>query len=260
MVAGSFVETTKTKPTLLVSAVAFDRGEGPQAIALTERLLGQILKEAEPDWDVVMSWAEEDGVDGALQKLDDADAVIIMGGPDIDPVFYGGPTDYPGKENHFPKSDEAQIGLIRSAIKQEKPLLGICRGLQLLNVAQGGTLIQDLGDVPGHDPKDLLSDFKFCQHMVTVDSDSQLAGVLSVCSAGAPSGHDGGLRLLVHSAHHQAVDQLGEDLVVVARADDGTIEALEHVSAPVAAVQWHPEDPDAQPDNLRCLLRRLRSN
>lgn len=203
-------------------------------------------------WDVDFSWGEADGKSGALGKLDHADALVIMGGPDVDPRFYDGDVDYRNSQTHYPRTDEAQIALIQAAVDRHLPTLGICRGMQLVNVAHGGTLIQDMTEFAGHASANLLSDFVFDRHTVNVADDSRLADAL------APDREPGtGLRTMVHSAHHQAVDSLGKDLVITARADDGTIEAVEHTFAPVVGVQWHPEDPDADPTGLNRMMARM---
>ncbi len=240
------------RPTLLVSGVALVRSDDLREQALTKRLVNGIMTAAAGLWDVDFSWGESDGTSGALGKLDNADALVLMGGPDVDPQFYGGDADYKNAQTHFPRTDEAQIALIQAAVDRHMPTLGICRGMQLLNVAHGGTLIQDMSELTGHASFDLLTDFVFDRHTVNVADNSRLADAL------APNREPGtGLRTLVHSAHHQAVKEVGEGLVVTARADDGTIEALEHVSAPVAGVQWHPEDPDADPTGLTRIMSRM---
>ncbi|MFL5816037.1 MAG: gamma-glutamyl-gamma-aminobutyrate hydrolase family protein [Conexibacter sp.] len=162
--------------------------------------------------------------------LDAVDGLLLSGGPDIDPATYGqrphprlGPTE--------PSLDAFELALAQAADRRGTPTLAICRGAQLLNVARGGTLIQHLPDVVGtavehrqREPADALT------HAVEVDPDSRLANVL-----GWREGR-------VNSFHHQAVDALGRDLRVTARAPDGTIEAFEAPERPfLLAVQWHAE-------------------
>jgi putative glutamine amidotransferase len=162
--------------------------------------------------------------------LDQVDGLLLSGGPDIDPASYGepphrclGPTE--------PRLDAFELALAQAADRRGTPILAICRGAQLLNVARGGTLIQHLPDVVGgeiehrqREAADALT------HEVEIDADSRLAEVL-----GWTEGR-------VNSFHHQAVDQLGRGLRVTAHAPDGTIEGFEAPEHPfVVAVQWHAE-------------------
>lgn len=228
------------------------RSDNPREELLTKRLLSGIKGAAGDCWNVEVSWGETDRRAGAMSRFSNADALVIMGGPDVSPEFYGGDKEYQNATTHYPWTDEAQLALINSAIDRHIPTLGICRGMQLLNVAQGGTLIQDMSQLGGHASHDLLTDFVFDRHTVNIAGGSRLAGVLAPNST-----PEGGLRTLVHSAHHQAVDQLGDSLVITARADDGTVEAVEHESAPAIGVQWHPEDPDADPRGLAAIFARM---
>lgn len=175
-----------------------------------------------------------------MQRVDAADAVIVMGGEDVDPRFYEGRSDDPHLGQTFPDADRAQIAAVRRAVATRVPLVGICRGMQLVNVALGGDLVQHL-HVGGHvsaagEPDTMV------EHRVEVDANSALAGVL------------GATVLDVRSSHHQAVDRPGEGLRIVARAGDGTAEALEHEEAPVWCVQWHPEDSTSSGTVLTDLL------
>lgn len=228
------------------------RSEDPREELLTKRLLSSVKTAAGDSWNFDVSWGETDHRSGAMKRLANADALVIMGGPDVTPTFYGGETKYKNATTHFPWTDEAQLALIHTAIDRHIPTLGICRGMQLLNVAQGGTLIQDMSQLGGHASHNLMTDYVFDRHSVSIAGDSRLAGVLAPNTNSA-----GGLRTVVHSAHHQAVDRLGDSLVVTATADDGTVEAVEHMSAPVMGLQWHPEAPDADPRALSAILARM---
>lgn len=174
-----------------------------------------------------------------------ADAILLMGGDDVDPYWYGGNPVYPHEGAHWPRADAAQMALVRTAVQEDIPLLGICRGMQVINVALGGTLVQDMAQ-PGHRNDTLMQDHHFARHGIDIDADSELAGILGDLAD-----------LDVHSAHHQCVDRVGEGLEVVAHAPDGVIEAVEHRDAPVIGVQWHPEDPEADPRALDALLTHL---
>ena len=100
--------TKDSCPKLLISGVTEFRSPDPRAIALTRRLVGGIMSAA-PGWDTEVSWAVNDGTNGTLEKFARADAVVVMGGPDVSPEYYGGSAHYPNEEPHFPVADEAQL-------------------------------------------------------------------------------------------------------------------------------------------------------
>lgn len=164
-----------------------------------------------------------DGGEGAAAAaVTRLDALVIAGGPDVEPARYGA-SPQPRTGAAHRDRDAWELALIEAAMDARIPLLGVCRGMQLLNVARGGTLIQHVeghGGPPG----------VFASHQVTPVAGSALAGLL-----------DGPVD--VPTYHHQAVDELGADLVVSAYAQDGTVEALELPTAEsfTLAVQWHPE-------------------
>jgi putative glutamine amidotransferase len=168
--------------------------------------------------------------DGVVSRLD---AVVVSGGPDVDPARYGAEphprTDPPGRER-----DAWELAVIEAALRRSTPFLGICRGMQLMNVALGGTLRQHLPEVVGHDGHTGGASLEgdpvvFCEHVVRTVPGTRLAALLPGASS-------------VPTFHHQAVEKTGAGLVVCAHAEDGTVEALEHESAPFAiGVQWHPE-------------------
>jgi putative glutamine amidotransferase len=162
--------------------------------------------------------------------LDRVDGICLSGGPDLHPDAYGaaahpelGPTE--------PRLDAFELALARAADERDMPILAICRGAQVLNVARGGTLHQHLPDVVGdavtHRQAGAAGE---PTHGVSVAPESRLAAIL---------GHR---HVRVNSFHHQAVDVLGERLAITARAEDGTIEAFEAVDRGfVVGVQWHVE-------------------
>jgi putative glutamine amidotransferase len=161
------------------------------------------------------------------------DGVIITGGGDIDPARYGA-------ERHE-KTDPANLlrdawedAILSAAIEQEVPFLGICRGLQVLNVNRGGTLVQHLPDVVGDDRYN-RGGGEFTVTHAEIEG-GKLAGLLE------------GDRLDVKSYHHQAVERLGDGLTVTAHSPDGTVYGVELPGVPFGvAVQWHPEE-DATED------------
>jgi putative glutamine amidotransferase len=188
--------------------------------------------------------AEQLGTEALLAATVDADAVVVMGGEDVAPELYGGAAAYEGAGQFFRAADEAQVALVRYAVAERVPAVGICRGMQVVNVALGGDLVQHLHD-GGHVRPGVPAE-SMVDHPVTVSAGSGLARALGATS------------LTVRSSHHQAVGRLGSGLEVVATAPDGTVEAVEHVDAPLWAVQWHPEDAGAVGDVLADLLSAAR--
>jgi gamma-glutamyl-gamma-aminobutyrate hydrolase PuuD len=189
------------------------------------------------------------GVESALDRLD---GLIIIGGPDVEPGRYG---QQPGPFTTVvrPERDAAEAALLRAALEAGTPLLGICRGMQLLNVVLGGTLIQHLPDVVGHDGHSPMPG-AMGEHAVRVAPASKLASALG--------GHEVPVgALCVPTHHHQGIDKLGDGLVASAWADDGLIEAIELDDADgeaggrrfVIAVQWHPEA-GTDPSLFRALI------
>jgi putative glutamine amidotransferase len=160
------------------------------------------------------------------------DGVVIAGGDDVDPALYGREVRPDGNVKVDPGRDAIDFPVFEEAWRDGVPVLGICRGLQVVNVARGGTLIQDLpsetsSDITHRHPKKPNRR----DHPVLVRPGTRLAGI-----AGSPE-------IDVNSRHHQAVDRPAEDFVVTATAPDGVIEALEARDGRwLVAVQWHPEN------------------
>jgi putative glutamine amidotransferase len=155
------------------------------------------------------------------------DALLLAGGTDVDPAMYGA-ARHPATEPARPQRDVWEAALIRAALDADVPVLGICRGMQILNVALGGTLIQHLPDVVGssmHCP----TIGQHARHTVTIGDDTQLAGLLGAGDVD------------ISTYHHQAVDRLGAGLSQAAWASDGVVEAVEIPGKWVFGVQWHPE-------------------
>jgi putative glutamine amidotransferase len=166
------------------------------------------------------------------ELLDRVDALLFAGGSDIDPLSYGA-TPHPTVTETDPKRDRFEIALAHRALERDLPVLGVCRGMQLLNVATGGTLVQDLPQVLGSE-RHRLEPGVFSEHEVRLEPGSQTAEA---------AGSD---RVGVKSHHHQGVDELGEDLVASGWAvDDGIVEAIEVPGRRFAlGVLWHPEVDD----------------
>jgi putative glutamine amidotransferase len=164
-----------------------------------------------------------DGTPGAeiTRRLSRFDGLVVPGGADMNPARYG-QQPIPETVDWVDHQDDFESAVIASALETGLPSLVICRGMQVLNVVQGGTLIQHLpfGSVQ-HDG---------AVHQVNVVRGSHLRGIV-----GLP-------RIQVSSYHHQAIDLVGKDLTVTAIAGDGTIEAVEHSGGTIIGVQWHPED------------------
>ncbi|MBU0638825.1 MAG: type 1 glutamine amidotransferase [Planctomycetes bacterium] len=159
--------------------------------------------------------------------LDDVDALLLTGGGDIDPVLYGGDADDAWLVDRA--RDDFEIRLIRAAMERDMPILGICRGIQILNVAHGGT-IRNLRDDPVLSATHGIDFDSFTAHQVEIVVGTRLAAALG---AGARQ---------VNSFHGQAVERVGAGLRVCAMADDAVIEAIERPDrAFVVGIQWHPE-------------------
>jgi putative glutamine amidotransferase len=165
--------------------------------------------------------------DGTIETLDALHGLLLTGGEDLDPQLYG-------EEQHAAtfginaRRDRAELALVRGALERDMPLLGICRGCQLLNVARGGALVQHIPDVVGSD-RHKESAGTFAAHGVELLAGSRLATLL-------------GEHAPVHSHHHQGLGRVGEGLVPAARADDGTLEAVEDPSRRFAVgILWHAE-------------------
>lgn len=242
---GMVGDMSARRPTLLISNIVPRHEADPLYEAFSAMLWDSLTRASTPHWNVIREWAQLDGPEGAVSRARHADAILIMGGDDVDPRWYGGTPDYPHEGTHWPRADAGQMALVRLAVEENIPLLGICRGMQVINVAMGGTLVQDMNQ-PGHRSATLMQDHHFARHGVDIDPSSHLATALGELAD-----------LEVHSAHHQCVEQVGDDLEVVAHAPDGVIEAVEHRSAPVIGVQWHPEDPEADHRALDALLTHL---
>lgn len=146
------------------------------------------------------------------------DALLLPGGGDLEPWRYG--QELEGACNLDPERDQTELGLLEQFVQDKKTILGICRGLQVINVFFGGTLIQDITGHSAKDGEDRL-------HPVhTSDPDLRwLCGETTV----------------VNSAHHQAIGCVGKGLQAIQWAEDGIIEAVRHESLPILALQWHPE-------------------
>jgi putative glutamine amidotransferase len=168
--------------------------------------------------------------------LETLDGVLLTGGGDIDPVFYG-ENRHQSVEDAEPGRDEFEIDLARRAMEQDLPILAICRGAQVLNVAAGGTLVQDIPTAVTTDLSHSITEPKSrVAHEIEVAADSRLHSALG----GAV---DASCACRVNSRHHQSVGKLGQRLVASAKAPDGVVEGIEAPDATFCVgVQWHPEN------------------
>ncbi|MGP4032961.1 gamma-glutamyl-gamma-aminobutyrate hydrolase family protein [Pseudarthrobacter sp. 1C304] len=191
------------------------------------------------------------------EPLEALDGVVLPGGGDLDPRLYG---EEPGDACYdvSPAQDDLDLAIARRSIDAGLPVLGICRGHQLLNVLYGGTLIQDMdpGAVPHREAVPVPGAGPWAWHEVEVRRGTKVAGLYGGPGTGQPGpggqehgdqdhgggGHGpGGVTVKIASGHHQAVARVADGLVVTALAEDGTVEALEDPDRWVASVQWHPE-------------------
>ncbi|MGH9022843.1 MAG: gamma-glutamyl-gamma-aminobutyrate hydrolase family protein [Acidimicrobiia bacterium] len=178
------------------------------------------------------------------ERLARFDGLLLIGGGDVAPSLYG-EKPHPQVFGIEPTRDGFESSVLRAAMARRMPILCVCRGVQVLNVALDGSLVQHLPDLAGElahrgaDGKDGVT------HQVEIDPASKLAGVTG---SGA---------LDVFSHHHQAIARVGEGLTPVAWAPDGTIEAVEHQSGWVVGVQWHPEATAAEDQRQQSLFDAL---
>jgi putative glutamine amidotransferase len=237
--------------------VGTDRRGAPPLIGMTGRrwpgsVLGARVAKAMHDAEVDLHFADysvavaaaggmpvglsrDAPVEPLLARLD---GLVLSGGADVDPARYGAERE-PGCGDVEPERDGWELALLRAALELGVPVLGVCRGVQVLNVALGGTLVQDVGRGVGDghprfdSPRDELA------HDVKLVPGTLAAAVYAPAC---------GTTFAVNSLHHQVVDEVGRGLVVGARSPDGAVEALELPGRAVFAVQWHPEMLRRNPD------------
>lgn len=164
-----------------------------------------------------------------LKIMDSLDGIILSGGFDVNPIYYG---EEPSKHVGFTYTprDLCELFIVKAAIEKDMPILGISRGQQIMTVAFGGKLYQDISENPSayvnHYQRASINDIG---HYVDIKSGTRLYKIVD---------ND---RILVNSFHHQAAKAVPPNFIVSATSSDGIIEAIEHVSKPIMAVQWHPE-------------------
>lgn len=167
----------------------------------------------------------EEGLEETLAVLD---GILFSGGSDLDPSLYG-QEPHSETDGIRPERDRGELALLTAALEHDVPVLAVCRGSQLLNVARGGDLVQHLPDVVGHE-RHKHTPGVFADHDIEVAKGTRLARLL-------------GDRAPVKSHHHQGLGRIGDGLVTSAHADDGTTEAIEDPAKAFAlGVLWHPEE------------------
>lgn len=173
--------------------------------------------------------------------LDGMDGLLVLGGADADPTCYGQRLEADTTYGIDPQADRFELALLREAGARDLPVLGICRGMQLINIMHGGDLVQEIGQGTVHNGT--FDNSIMVSHPVTLEPGSRLDAIY------------GGRTLSVRSGHHQAVSRVGEGLAVTARAEDGMVEAVETTGPNwMVGVQWHPEDPEAPRADLDLLM------
>lgn len=178
--------------------------------------------------------------------VDRLDAVVLAGGPDVGPDRYGA-APHPRTGAPRPERDAAELAVLHRALERGIPVLGVCRGAQILNVGLGGTLVQHVPDAVGHTGHN-PSPGVFGTVEVALEPGSRIAAAL-------------GPRATVLCHHHQALDRLADGLVVTGRATDGLVEAVERAGAPwVVGVQWHPEEVATDVRLMSALVRAAAEN
>jgi putative glutamine amidotransferase len=168
----------------------------------------------------------------AVRVLERFDGVVIVGGDDVDPACYG--EEDRGSTGTSATADASDMAFVRAALQLGLAMFAICRGCQILNVAMGGTLHQDVtGRDPAHPPISRVpAEVMARRHRIIIEADSMLA-----------KAYGGDTERVVNSIHHQGIDRVAPGWHAVAWATDGLVEAIEPdvPSSPVLAVQWHPE-------------------
>jgi putative glutamine amidotransferase len=211
-----------------------------ELIARFTKVALEELAELGFDWCLVDTGEELPSVDDVLET----DCILVLGGGDVDSELYGVVGPVPNEYGVDPEADVFTMAAIKAAVDRDIPVLAVCRGSQLLNVAFGGTVVPDLD--PSHLHKGSFDTGLFIDEHITVDEGTRLASVL------------GQREWNVRSGHHQAVAVVARSLRRAAVADDGVVEAVEHPEKWAIGVQWHPEDDDGHGHDRVLLWTALR--
>ena len=215
------------RPIIGITAYAEDASWGVWNVPAALAPLAYVTKVEAAGGRPLLVPPSDEGIDETLDALD---GLVFTGGPDLDPRLYDA-EPHPETNSIRPERDNAEIALLTAALERDLPVLAICRGSQVLNVALGGDLEQHVPDLVGHEGHKEVPGV-FSKHPVSIDEASHLHSIV-------------GDTVEVSSHHHQGYGRLGDGLAVVATADDGTPEALEARDRAFAlGVLWHPEDGD----------------
>lgn len=183
-------------------------------------------------------------IDHARQIIKDVDGVIFAGGEDFDPALYGS-NSYDLVENYSTDQDRADLKLFGMAIEENKPTLGICRGMQLINIYYGGSLYEDIPTQVGSYISHRGYEKGFSYHNINFNENSTIFDKL-----------DGEITREVNSMHHEGIKNLADGLLITAESDDGVIEAIEnpYYNSFMMGVQWHPEYSGPDLDGLSRII------
>lgn len=234
---------SETQPRIAVSYAV----NSPSASARYSRILSVLANNTEKSLTALGAQVQIiDTVSRALsprEVIEHHDGLLVLGGADICPSLYGQQPESDAVYALNREADTYEVSLINAAQAAGTPVLGICRGMQLINVAAGGTLIQDLPGPNQHKDPDTTAENRFADHDVSLIPETLLAEAYS-----------GRAVLPIRSSHHQAVDEVGAGLKVNARSDDQVIEGLERETPWALGVQWHPEETRAEQEQFDRLL------
>ncbi len=188
-----------------------------------------------------VKWIECEDIENHLAELLSCNGLLLPGGADVNPALYGEEkAEKCGKPNDL--RDKAEMIILKEFLKTEKPILGICRGCQLINTYFGGKLFQDIKDTQKEKHMDFFSRAK-STHEITLSKKTKLREIFKSNN------------LRVNSMHHQAIKTVGEGLISSAESSDGFVEAIESTSHPyLLAVQWHPEHMSKKSETQRRLF------
>lgn len=217
------------------------RGAGRQINVQTTKTALQVLADlgAEVDFVDVTADAEPE-----LDRIREADGILVLGGGDVDATLYGFTDEVPNEGGKDRRSDDRELRIMRDAIERDTTMLSICRGSQLLNVARGGSLIPDIQPHTQHHGDTRAGEELFIHADITLDPDSHIGRALG-----------GRERITIRTGNHQAVDRPGEGLRVIARALDGVAFGTQLDSATwITGVQWHPEEYLADEADCRAIF------
>jgi putative glutamine amidotransferase len=219
-------------PTQNLQSIGGVPSQIPASWVMSQRYIRVLVDAGALPWMIPLVADDPETLRGIYDELD---GVFLPGGADIDPANYG-EARHPRCDTSDPPRDAVELMLVRWAMADRKPVLGVCRGLQIVNLATGGTLYQDIAEqMPGaikHDYFPFAGQYArdYLAHQVRVDARTRLSEIYGAGS------------IAVNSMHHQGIRQLGERLTASAVAPDGLVEGVEGVDgAYLVAVQWHPE-------------------